>query len=112
MTAEELIKHLNSRKGWHGNQYRTACGRWLEKNKPKSIPVLEEEKQEPKPCPGCGSENVVVDADSLTTSMAGIEYQAIWVECSDCEFCHDINICDYPNEKRPSQLCIKQWNEL
>lgn len=32
MSAEELIKFLNSRKGWHGNQYRSACGKWLEKH--------------------------------------------------------------------------------
>jgi hypothetical protein len=27
--AVEFIKFLNARKGWHGNQYRTACGQWL-----------------------------------------------------------------------------------
>lgn len=31
LDAEGLIKHLNSRKGWHGHQYRALCGDWLRK---------------------------------------------------------------------------------
>jgi hypothetical protein len=29
MTPIDFIKYLNGRKGWHGKQYRAACGRWL-----------------------------------------------------------------------------------
>lgn len=29
LSPVEFIKFLNARKGWHGNQYRTACGQWL-----------------------------------------------------------------------------------
>ena len=72
----------------------------------------EETEYEPKPCPQCGSNNVEVDADGMSTSLTGIDYQNIWVECGDCEFKHTINVCDYPFERRPSQLCIKQWNEI
>lgn len=67
---------------------------------------------EPKRCPKCGSEKVTVDADGMTTSMKGIDYQNIWVECGDCDFHHSINVCDYPHVKRPSQLCIEQWNNI
>lgn len=68
--------------------------------------------KEPKPCPKCGSDNVEVDADGLTTSLKGIDYQNIWVECLDCEFIHSINICDYPHEDNPTDLCIEQWNAI
>ena len=29
MSAADLIKYLNGRRGWHGNQYRSVCGEWL-----------------------------------------------------------------------------------
>lgn len=32
LTPIELIKYLNGRTGWHGNQYRSLCGEWLRKN--------------------------------------------------------------------------------
>lgn len=69
-------------------------------------------KEELKPCPRCQSTNLEIDADGMATSMKGIDYQNIWVECKNCGFCHSINVVDYPDEKRPSQLCIKQWNDL
>lgn len=31
MSATDLIKYLNGRRGWHGNQYRSVCGEWLRK---------------------------------------------------------------------------------
>lgn len=31
LSAADLIKYLNSRKGWHGKQYRALCGQWLRK---------------------------------------------------------------------------------
>ena len=68
--------------------------------------------EEPKPCPKCGSDNIEVYADCMVSSLKGIDYQNIWVECGMCEFCHDINIVDYPMEEYPTQLCIKQWNDI
>ena len=73
---------------------------------------MEITEEEPKPCPKCGSDNIEVDAGGMATSLKGIDYQSIWVECLDCEFDHEINVCDYPMEEHPSQLCIKQWNEI
>jgi hypothetical protein len=73
---------------------------------------LMETKKEPKPCPKCGSDNIEVDSGGMTTSMKGIDYQCIWVECRMCEFDHQINIVDYPMEEYPTQLCIKQWNDI
>jgi len=35
LDAVDFIKYLNSRKNWHGKQYRSLCGQWLEKNKSK-----------------------------------------------------------------------------
>ena len=32
LPAPEFIKYLNARKGWHGKQYRTICGQWLQKH--------------------------------------------------------------------------------
>lgn len=32
MNARDLIKYLNSRKNWHGKQYRSLCGQWLGRN--------------------------------------------------------------------------------
>lgn len=32
LDAVRFIKFLNGRRGWHGNMYRSACGRWLAKN--------------------------------------------------------------------------------
>ena len=69
-------------------------------------------EEEPKPCPKCGSLNIEVDATGMSTSLKGIDYQCIWVECGNCEFDHQINICDFPMENHPTQLCIRQWNEL
>lgn len=71
-----------------------------------------EPNEEPLPCPKCGSKNIEVDADGMATSLKGIDYQNIWVECLDCEFNHVINVCDYPWERHPTQLCISQWNEM
>jgi hypothetical protein len=68
--------------------------------------------EEPLPCPVCGSNEIEVDADGMATSMLGIDYQNIWVECLGCEFIHSINVCDYPHEEHPSRLCINQWNSL
>jgi hypothetical protein len=31
MSAADLIKYLNGRRGWHGSQYRSLCGEWLSK---------------------------------------------------------------------------------
>jgi len=31
LSAVDLIKYLNGRKGWHGSQYRSLCGEWLRK---------------------------------------------------------------------------------
>lgn len=31
LSAADLIKYLNGRRGWHGNQYRSVCGEWLRK---------------------------------------------------------------------------------
>jgi hypothetical protein len=31
LTAFDLIKYLNGRRGWHGSQYRSLCGEWLRK---------------------------------------------------------------------------------
>lgn len=31
MSAADLIKYLNGRRGWHGKQYRAICGEWLRK---------------------------------------------------------------------------------
>jgi hypothetical protein len=31
MSAADLIKYLNGRRGWHGSQYRSLCGEWLRK---------------------------------------------------------------------------------
>ncbi len=68
--------------------------------------------ESPLPCPICGSDNIEVDADGMSTSQLGKDYQNIWVECLNCGFEHSINVVDYPDESRPSQLCIKQWNEM
>jgi uncharacterized Zn finger protein len=68
--------------------------------------------EEPNNCPQCGSNDIEVDADGMTTSLKGIDYQNIWVECLNCGLGHSINVVDYPDEKNPTDLCIKQWNEL
>ena len=68
--------------------------------------------EELKPCPKCGSPNIKVDAGGMATSMKGYDYQDIWVECRNCGFEHCINIRDYEGEEYPTQLCIRQWNEL
>lgn len=68
--------------------------------------------KEPKPCPKCGSKNVEVDADGMVTSMKGIDYQNIWVECLDCGFEQCINACDYPYNNKLTDLCIEQWNSI
>lgn len=31
LSAVDLIKYLNGRRGWHGSQYRSLCGEWLRK---------------------------------------------------------------------------------
>jgi hypothetical protein len=31
LSAADLIKYLNGRRNWHGNQYRSLCGEWLRK---------------------------------------------------------------------------------
>jgi len=31
LSAVDLIKYLNGRRCWHGNQYRSVCGEWLRK---------------------------------------------------------------------------------
>ena len=31
LSAVDLIKYLNGRRGWHGKQYRSLCGAWLRK---------------------------------------------------------------------------------
>lgn len=69
-------------------------------------------EEEPKPCPKCGSDNIEVDSGGMTTSLLGKDYQCIWVECLDCEFDHEINVVDYPHEEHPTDLCIRQWNEI
>jgi hypothetical protein len=33
LSAVDLIKYLNGRRGWHGSQYRSLCGEWLRKAK-------------------------------------------------------------------------------
>lgn len=68
--------------------------------------------EEPKPCPHCQSTNLEVDADGMSTSMKGIDYQNVWVECLDCGFKHMINTCDYECVDRISKLCIYQWNRI
>ena len=35
LSAVDLIKYLNGRRGWHGNQYRSLCGEWLQKAETK-----------------------------------------------------------------------------
>jgi hypothetical protein len=32
LSAVDLIKYLNGRRNWHGNQYRSLCGEWLRKS--------------------------------------------------------------------------------
>lgn len=69
-------------------------------------------KETPKPCPHCQSTNLEIDSDGMATSLNGIDYQNIWVECLNCGFNHEINTCDYPGVDRMTQLCVYQWNRI
>lgn len=71
-----------------------------------------EPEDEPKACPKCGGDKIEIDAGPMVTSMKGVDYQDIWVGCFDCGFSHHIDVVDYPTEKYPTQLCIRQWNDL
>jgi hypothetical protein len=41
LSAADLIKYLNGRKYWHGNQYRSLCGDWLRKDQIKQTKIYQ-----------------------------------------------------------------------